>query len=109
MPVTRSDAMSATRTELLGMIRGLLIDHDPAARKQLADVFEELGDTEAAERLRRSAGEYPGIDPEQPAFIRIPVKTIPTVVGALKAAAFADTSAEVERFSRNYTDAEANA
>lgn len=48
------------------------------------------------------------IDPEQGAFLRVPVKCLPTVVEALKAAGFEAEARSVESFTRDYTDEEAN-
>lgn len=52
---------------------------------------------------------FPPIDPEQPAFLRVPVKCISTVVAALKDAGFEAEAKAVEVFTRDYTDPEANA
>jgi len=49
------------------------------------------------------------IDPEQPAFMRVPVKCIPTVVSALEAAGFASQAKDVAEFTRYYTDPVLNA
>jgi hypothetical protein len=51
----------------------------------------------------------PPIDPQQPAFLRVPVKCLPTVIAALKSAGFEAEAKAVEDFTRDYTDPEANA
>lgn len=50
-----------------------------------------------------------GIDPEQPAFLRVPVKCIATVVAALAAAGFKQEAKSVEEFTKDYTDPKLNA
>jgi hypothetical protein len=51
----------------------------------------------------------PEIDPEQPAFLRVPVKCLPTIIKALKKAGFKQVAGDVEQFTRDYTDPEADA
>jgi hypothetical protein len=51
----------------------------------------------------------PAIDPTQPAFLRVPVCCIPVIVDALRAAGFAQEAKDVESFTHQYTDPEANA
>lgn len=51
----------------------------------------------------------PAIDPDQPAFIRVPVKCIPTVIESLARAVFTQESRSVADFSRDYTDPVLNA
>jgi hypothetical protein len=52
---------------------------------------------------------FPAIDPEQPAFIRVPVKAISVITAALEAVGMKKEANEVEAFARDYTDPEANA
>ena len=53
--------------------------------------------------------EFPPIDPEQPAFIRVPVKCLPTIISALMEDNYVQEAKTVQEFSRDYTDPEANA
>jgi len=48
------------------------------------------------------------IDPEHPAFLRVPVKCIPIVTEALRAAGFATEAAQVNDFTKMYTDPDLN-
>lgn len=48
------------------------------------------------------------INPEQLCFCRVSVKAVPTVVNALRQTGFVTEANEVERFTNDYTDPEAN-
>jgi hypothetical protein len=49
------------------------------------------------------------VDPEQLAFLRVPVKCITLVVTALRTAGFTQEAERVSEFTKNYTDPTANA
>lgn len=44
------------------------------------------------------------IDPNQPAFLRVPVKCLETVIAALRANGFESEARNVEDFTEHYTD-----
>lgn len=52
---------------------------------------------------------FPPIDPEQPCFLRVPVKCVPAVLDGLHGAGFTKEAQDVEDFTRPYTDPELNA
>lgn len=52
--------------------------------------------------------ELPAIDPEQPMFLRVPVKCRQVVIDALVAAGFQQEATAVEQFTSDYVDLEAN-
>ena len=49
------------------------------------------------------------IDPEQPMFLRVPVKCLEIVLSALRSAGFEKEAAAVSSFTRDYVDPGANA
>jgi hypothetical protein len=59
-------------------------------------------------RLGRKLDPVPA-NPEDDCFLRVPVKAVPAVVAALRAAGLPEEAAEVEGFARQYTDPAVNA
>ena len=49
------------------------------------------------------------VDPDQPAFVRVPVGCLPTVFAALRAAGYDGAAKDAESFTRHYTDPGLNA
>lgn len=49
------------------------------------------------------------IDPEQPMFLRLPVKCLQPVLDALRASGYESEAKAVESFTRHYVDPEKNA
>jgi hypothetical protein len=49
------------------------------------------------------------IDPDQPMFLRVPVKCLTVILEALRAAGYEQEAKEAESFTRDYVDPKANA
>ena len=56
-----------------------------------------------------SEKEHPPIDPEQPMFLRLPVKCRQLVLDALTVGGFEQQAKDVESFTNDYVDPRANA